>query len=48
MMVSLDMLIILFALAFFFWRASEDDLRAQQRGEEREGAAGSQEPLPSS
>lgn len=30
MMLSLDLVIVLAALAFFFWRASEDDHRAQE------------------
>jgi cytochrome c oxidase assembly factor CtaG len=45
MMLSLDLLIVLVALGYFFWRASEDDLRAQRaaggdRGQQHE------EPLP--
>lgn len=39
MMLTLDAAIVLFALCFFFWRASEDDLRAQ----EAERAAASRE-----
>jgi cytochrome c oxidase assembly factor CtaG len=49
MMLSLDFLLVVFALAFFFWRASEDDLRAQRAAAEapgRDRARKREEPLP--
>jgi hypothetical protein len=48
-MLSLDLMIVLFALAFFFWRASEDGLRAQRsaaQDPESYGAQQRNEPLP--
>ena len=30
-MLSLDVIIVMGALAYFFWRASEEDLEAQRR-----------------
>lgn len=43
MMLTLDVIIVMVALCFFFWRASEDDLRAQRKAQ----AERSHEPPPS-
>ncbi len=42
MMLTLDVIIVMVALCYFFWRASEDDLANQRRAE-----TGQPEPVPS-